>query len=534
MDRTMFKVFTPGFLAVVATTALATDRPPGQGPDLKTANDPQEVLEQVRTEYGSAEGPARVRVIAPSRSPIRRGHGGWQVYDRAGRAQFRLEIPTTPKIVEVPGERLPEAPERWGLLYGLRRQYSRNENLIRLQSAWSAKGLRVVSDVHMLAQVSEPIFDLDVMQPLNDAVEEFRRVVMAPISATFEPSISYLYQHATEVREGFSSARSTLYYGIDGAVTLWSDPDTSGRIVYNVQAQSGVFTAVQPFLGTAVGSPMLMNNMLVSSDFNLYMLYYVQELFDRKVRISIGKFEDQVFFDRNAIAYNPGTQFLYEGFNQSITNPFPGYAFGVMATWDLHPQLSIRAGTMNSEGTGTSTGFENLAADHLFSMIELDYQHLHQLGSWLYEGNYRFMFWYNSIGRTGTGKSPRDAAGWGATFNMDQRLPSDVVTFCRVGWGENEVTASNFSVSAGFGLENFLGRQGDCLGFAGSWSKLTGLGRYQVGLPPTPGDQTVFELFWRINMTDTLQVSPVLQYLADSGADIDGSLIWGLRSIWSF
>ncbi|MCH2152794.1 MAG: carbohydrate porin [Phycisphaerales bacterium] len=505
--------------------------PPGQGPNLTKVPDPEKIIDEIRRQHGTYWSGTRSYIIPDSSFPIRRGHGGGYVYDRAGRRIPTVEIPVTSSVR---GAGIPSPSQRWGLLDGIRTSQTDMTEMDQQQSVWTGKGLRVVSDVHMLAEVSQPLFDWDPMEPINQGVEAIRNNLLSPISTTFQPMMAWTYQHATKVRDGYRNGRSNLFFAADGAVTLWDREDSSGRVVYNIQAAEGAFTAVRPYLATAVGSPMNVNNILVNSNFNLYMLYWHQELFDKKVRVSIGKIESQVFFDTNAIAYNPATQFMYEGFNQSITNPFPGYGFGGQVEWTITDDWKLRAATMNSETTSKSTGFEYLSKDHLFSIIESDLRLHFDSNDHVYEGHYRLMLWYKSIGRTSSGKSPWDASGWGVTFNMDQRLVGNLVTFCRVGWGENDVTSSNFSVSGGFGIENFLNRQGDCIGFAGSWSKLTELGRYNASLAADAGDQTFLEWFWRINMTDTIQVSPVIQYVYDSGAGIDGSLIWGIRSVWSF
>ena len=505
--------------------------PPGQGPNLLKTSDPEQIIQTIQKQYGTSWRGTRSYVVPNSSFPIRAGHGGGYVYDRAGR---RIPTVDIPNISSVPGEGIPSVSQRWGLLDGLRISSPETNAMDQLQSGWTGKGLRVVSDVHMLAEVSEPVFDWDPMSPLNKGIEAIRQDLLSPISTTFQPMMAWTYQHATKVREGYGNARSNLFFAADGAVTFWDRDDSSGRVVYNIQGAEGAFTSVQPYLGTAVGAPMNVNNILVNSNFNLYLLYWHQGLFEKRVRVSIGKIEGQVFFDTNAIAYNPATQFMYQGFNQSITNPFPGYGFGGQVAWSITDDWTLRVATMNSESTSKSTGFEYLSKDHLFSIIESDLRLHFDSNEYVHEGHYRLMFWYKSIGRTSSGKSPWDASGWGATFNMDQRLFGNLVTFCRLGWGQSDVTSSSFSVSGGFGIENFLGRQGDCMGLAGSWSQLTELGRYNASLVAPAGDQTFLEWFWRINMTDTIQFSPVIQYVYDSGADVDGSLIWGVRSVWSF
>ncbi|MAT81267.1 MAG: hypothetical protein CMJ29_06425 [Phycisphaerae bacterium] len=527
-------VCVPAWAEQQAAPDAVDAMPAGEGEDI--AAKPPRQIDPARRHDAIVLGPHEI-ILRNNHFPVRQGHGGWHIYDRAGRAMTRFDFRSNANVTTVTGEAMPLPEPPRGLLktiFSPRPPGDDKQQGTSLGSGWTGKGLRLITDEHKLAQVSEPLFDFNPFDPLNETILRLRRDLLDPLSISFEPAMAWTYQHATEVRPGYQHARSVLWFGVNGAFILWDDKDDSGRVVYNIQSQQGAFTPTKPYLGTAVGSPLILNNILVSSDFNLYMLYWAQQLFDKKVTVVVGKFENQVFFDANAIAYNPLTQFMYEGFNESITNPFPGYGFGAMVEWSVTDDWTLRAATSNSETTGKSTGFEYLSSDHLFSIVESTFDVELHYGDRVNEGHYRFMFWYNSIGDTGTGKNPWDASGWGATFNMDQQIWDGLGVFCRVGWGENDVTSSNFAVSAGFSIENFLGRQGDAIGFAGSWAKITQLGRYQANLPLIAGDETVFELYWRTNVTDSVQVSPVLQYVHDSGAGIDGSWVWGVRSVWSF
>lgn len=371
----------------------------------------------------------------------------------------------------------------------------------------------------------------DPMAPVNDLLADLRKEVLDPVNLTFEPVAAYTFQHATKVRDGYPHSKSILFYAADGRLRLWRDSQGNvGEVVYNLQGNVGVGKPFRPFLGEAVGDPGIVNNILISRNFGLYMLYWQQAMFDGKVRLRVGKMENQVFFDRNAIAYDPLSGFLAQNFNQSMTNPFPEYAFGANLAVDLDDDVTIRGGVINSESTGITTGFDGLSWAHLLTMVEADLRVFPDIFGDVREGHLRFMYWYNGIDNPfGAG----NIGGSGLTFNMDQAVYDNLSVFARVGWGENDVTVSNFAVSAGIACSAPFGLHHSDTGIAIAWAKQTRLSRQSVGLPPVPGEQTLVEWYWRTQLAESMFAGPVIQMVRDPGV-VDTSMIYGFRMTWSF
>ena len=125
------------------------------------------------------------------------------------------------------------------------------------------------------------------------------------------------------------------------------------------------------------------------------------------------------------------------------------------------------------------------------------------------------------------------------------------------------MSTTNAQVSCGIGIERPFGRRGDRFGFGYNWSRpsdpagsarltgsLLGAGPIPVtyvGLaynetnvfantsaPPRP--QSMIEAFYRIQLTESMQLSPDIQVIFKPGtrSDVDTSVVLGLRLTTDF
>ena len=367
--------------------------------------------------------------------------------------------------------------------------------------------------------------------PLDEAVKAIRSSITDGLGVTFQPGAAMTWQHATKVVDGAPHGKGLIWYGADGRMRLWHDKDGIGEVVYNLQGNAGVGSPFQPIMGQVVGNPLANNNIIISSNFGLYMLYWQQSLLEGRLRARVGKMEFQAFFDRNAIAYDPIGGFLAQNFNQSSAIPFPSYGVGGVLSWDFTSDLTFRGGVQNSSSIGITPGFDGLSGSNLFAMFELDYRAWIPVGAeYEREGHYRFIAWHTGIDDWRTGSGHID--GWGVEFNMDQAVADQVAVFCRAGWGQDEVSPMNVSISAGFAIEDILPHTS--MGFAVEWGKVTAFGRNASGVNAARGEQLLFEWYANVHVSPSLHMGPVIQAVRDRAAGIDTSLIYGFRSSWAF
>ena len=380
------------------------------------------------------------------------------------------------------------------------------------------------------APSEEVLFQTELMSPLNQVVIGARALAKETVGVSFIPAAAMTWQRASKTRPGTPHGKGLVWYGADGKLPLWGNEQGAAEIVYNLQGNAGVGSPFQPIMGKNVGNPLANNNIIISSNFGVYMLYWQQSLLEHRMRLRVGKIEPQVFFDRNAIAYDPIGGFLAQNFNQSASIPFPSYGFAGVVSWDLHPNLTIRGGCYNASSTGITAGFDNYEAGHLFNIVELDNRTWLHMGKWAREGHQRIIAWHKGIDDWQSGEG--NTSGWGVAINIDQSVTDSMAVFFRAGYGDQKVTPASVAISSGVAAHGILPKTD--MGLAIGWSKVTQYGRFASGVNAPAGEQLMLEWYTRVHMTPTLHTGPVVQVVRDPSAGIDTSIIYGIRTTWTF
>jgi hypothetical protein len=441
-------------------------------------------------------------------------------------------VPATVEGGKAKGLRLPSTDLERTTINCKKGAQDRGTNALRTVTG-SAGHLDTTQAVHVVLwhDPENSVFRNDkLVGPLNEATL-FLRGFADDFNVSFEPSAAMTFQHATKVVDGAPHSRGTVWYGADGHVQLWRAKKNSGEVIYNLQGNVGVGTPFNPNMGLNVGNPVASNNILISKDLGLYMLYWQQTMHDGAVRVRVGKFEEQTFFDRNAIAYDPIGGFLAQNFNQSASIPFPEYGFGGAVSFDVNADITARVSVQNSMSSGNTVGFDGMTADTLFKIIEVDQRVWVPMGNVEREGHRRFILWHSGIDDWQSGSGYVN--GWGAAFNMDQAIADDTVMFCRVGWGQRAVTPMQWALSAGVAAQSVLPHVD--MGVAVGWGQVTTLGRQALADPTTPaGNQLLVEWYANMHISPSLHMGPVIQAVRDPAAGVSTSIVYGWRASWAY
>ncbi|MAB83996.1 MAG: hypothetical protein CMJ24_11285 [Phycisphaerae bacterium] len=357
---------------------------------------------------------------------------------------------------------------------------------------------------------------------LSDATNFIRSKIGKPLGFSFEPQMIYIFQHAT--KSNGNNSFSYIYTNINGAFPVHDYEDSKGHLVYNIQGNSSIGTPNEPFINDALGSPFFIDNVLTSGRLSLKKLWWRQSFMDDTFTINVGKLYYDNFFDLNVAAENPANQFVAAQLTNNTTVPYPTYGFGAVGEYDFTDELGIRFGTMNALSTGRATGFENIEEGKLFSVVQTKWSPTFTDGTDYFRGNYRVFGWYSN------NDVDYERGGWGMGVSFDQEIGGGVVPFFRWGVAQDGAAPATMCWSTGTVLNGFLGRKHDGIGIGCTFSNLA-----DSGIATGDNWETLVEVFWRIQVTRTLQVSPDLQWFnsGESGG-VENTWIWGLRCTWNF
>jgi carbohydrate-selective porin OprB len=219
---------------------------------------------------------------------------------------------------------------------------------------------------------------------------------------------------------------------------------------------------------------------------------------------STGRFRSANFF------------FLNRAFSSALAVPFPTAGLGAVAFAFPREDLYVAVGFGEADPDDTQTGFSEFFDDNdFFTAAEIGFlTDLEGLGP----GTYRFTF-----SHTDGVKDSGEPSGRSLALSFDQQLGEQFVPFFRYAFTDREgLTAISQILTAGVGVLNPFGNEGDVCGLAFAWAEPD-----QSNLD----DEYVIEAFYRIQLTPTLQITPDYQVFIDPAfnpkEDVVG--VFGLR-----
>lgn len=321
-----------------------------------------------------------------------------------------------------------------------------------------------------------------------------------------------------------SQAKGVFFYQLDVQQNLWKN----GQL--NVTAEGGSGQGLDRYLGTILGT----NGNAGEPDWIFVKnLYLQQSLADEKVILVGGKLDLTDFFDQNAVANCAKKQFLSPCLVNNPTIPFPEPGIGAAAKATLCDLLYLQAGVADADAVasqmGTNTAFHGQS--NAFSIGELG------LTPKIAErqGNYRFMYWYDTQPVFGfDGNTRRDNSGFALSF--DQEVTDKLTLFVRYGNAPESLNLISNFWSTGAAYTGLIpGRDKDVFAVA------VGQGITSPDIHHRAADfcssrETILETYYRIQVNDLIQITPDLQVLTTpfEAPGTDVIVVAGIRLVFSF
>ena len=248
--------------------------------------------------------------------------------------------------------------------------------------------------------------------------------------------------------------------------------------------------------------------------------YWRQRLGEGKVTL-VGGFVDVTdFYDVFALA-SPWTGFLNFAFSTGTTTAFlPNDAtLGVGAGAMLSEKIYVIGSLANawSDPRVPFKGIETFGDGEYFKSLEIGLTPGHER---IYFDNTHLSFWH--VDESSLAGTP---GGWGLNIQYVRYLNKKWMPFVRAGYADEGGSLMETSVSAGFGYQ--ATGSGDLLGFAGNWGQ-PNASTWGSDLE----DQYTVELFYRLQLTEQLAITPDVQLLINPPNNPDHDSIWmyGIRA----
>jgi len=278
--------------------------------------------------------------------------------------------------------------------------------------------------------------------------------------------------------------------------------------------------------------------------------WYRQRFWEEKAALTLGYLDFQTIIDRNAFSNSEDKQFMHQALDN---NPLVPLNIGLGASLRLQPTtwytLNLGVGDAQSQPYRNS-GFRSAFHDEgwWFAYMEHDFQLRFETQAGPLEGNYRTGVIYDPRPRA-VFEGPRErfpraprGSDYGFYLSFDQMLfreskDSDqgLGVFGRFSYRTASTNEFARYYSAGLSYKGILpGRDADVLGFAFLVSHVSNDFRRRINRDADR--ETVYELYYAIQINKWLVVTPDIQYIDNPGASGTNShtLVTGIRTRISF
>ncbi len=258
-------------------------------------------------------------------------------------------------------------------------------------------------------------------------------------------------------------------------------------------------------LGRNAGVISGINNLRDEEADTFNIVSWTQGLFDDRAAIVIGKIHPNQYIDLSPVANDESKQFIGGPFDGTQTIPNLGnYTPGVAVL--IHPNDEFYTHTVLSDTLGSPQTGVRSVLDGFFTVSN-------ELG-WTPQFNDDLKGQFRIIN---SHSSNRLTEGYGFALSADMTYKERFIPFVR--WGRNfatNIAPFKEQFSAGFGIMKPFGRGGDMFGAAVAWSRSNN---------PSVRQETMLEVFYRIQVTDMLELTPDLQFVFNPGAQPASDLV---------
>jgi porin len=295
----------------------------------------------------------------------------------------------------------------------------------------------------------------------------------------------------------------------------------------------------------SVGSALGVNaDAIEKSIMDVVELYYEGPVFDNAFNLMIGKIDFTGIFDASTFADDETSQFLNGAFVDNPTIPFPDYSLGVVLSFDLNNSCYISGGIADAQANGRGTGFRTAfnGENYFFYVLETAVTAQLNSANGPTQGTYRLGLWYDPQPKvdSDSGRNYRDDVGFYLTCDQvlvkENAKPEDsqgLGALIRYGYASSKGNDITNFWSSGFQYQGLIeGRDNDVLGvgFAyGVFSDMASSTYYE-------DYESAVELYYNIQISPWLNVTPDVQYIANPGGakGVSDAIIFGVRTQMRF
>jgi len=317
-----------------------------------------------------------------------------------------------------------------------------------------------------------------------------------------------------------------------------------GSLGFRVQDRHRYGAILPQSLGLEIGS--LWPTAIGFNEFDLSVveLYWEQQIVKDRLAFRFGKMIPFAIHDYFKMK-SPVSGFTNATFTLNPSIGWVGFGLGAAALVRPHDDFYILVGAYDANGKPNTSGFNTLFREgELLTIVDLGWdpgfinkKNKVQIGPFTVS-EYHLTFWHrDAVASLGA------PSGWGATLFLENKI-GNLLTFLRYGYSNGANSGGpailNHMIAAGIGVEQPFNRKNDLIGFGLSWGdRKFGTVAIDLNVDGSPdrvvlgsANQWATELFYRVQLTEEIQVTPSVQLIINPVFNPDDNVVgvFGIRA----
>ena len=341
---------------------------------------------------------------------------------------------------------------------------------------------------------ADPLIQPDPVAPLLRPIDKVVDLSVQSLHLKFGATYTFLNQYATTTPEGVRHDQPSGRLDFTGAWAVYDHEATAGSISLLIRSGTNIGMSQQFNLSDQLGSGLYLNCLQgggPQEPVTVNILYWRQDFLDKRLSFYAGKIHPNEYVTLSMFNNDERTQFLNgtnDG-NDAVASDGT-YAGGGAVEFQASRHVFVHAVAVDTEGSQQGN-IETLADRKYAEVVEAGWT------SGSLGGRYRL--YRAGVWRDDT----RDrGSGHGGGFEFDHELTDGWTPFGRFAFGTRTGTAIKDEYEIGLAQVHPFGRRGDMFGASFAYSQPNAPARHH---------ESVFESFYRIRLTQSVELGPDLE-----------------------
>lgn len=387
---------------------------------------------------------------------------------------------------------------------------------------------------------ADPIFG-SPLSPVMSPLRNIEAYLGESLGLNFGIYYTLLWQNVSRPVEDTQRNLGTGRLDFNVVWNLFNDPDVGHGLVGFLMRQGNQIGVKQgDTTQESTDSLLGLNSLHISErdgapQATINLLYYQHGLFDDRLVVSVGKLHPNQYIALNFWANDESKQFLAAPFDgiQPLGDALGGYQLGVAVQVIPTDWMFVNAIVTDALGQ-PSTSFGTLDDGYYWAAFEAGFILPFDEEKTGGPACLSFIWTNQNLYDAPREVTPTRQTSNGFAVQLQGHITTDFGYFAQFGIAEPAMSGIEQQFTCGLGVENAFGRGGDMFGIAFNWSKpSSALNDYittRLGAPPD-SEQSMMEMFYRIQLTGSMQLSPDLQVIFNPGGPGGGptEFVLGLR-----